>query len=84
MHDPTGDRVAAMAIESDGLRVLDVDQELSVQDQEELVLVVVLVPVELALDDAEPNDRVVDGRQGLVEPRLGARGDLGGMSISVE
>jgi hypothetical protein len=42
-------------------------------DEEELVLVVVLVPVELALDDSEPHGCVVDGREGLVEKGLARR-----------
>jgi hypothetical protein len=37
---------------------------------EELVLVVVLVPVELALQHAEPQHRIIHGAQRLVEPLL--------------
>lgn len=44
--------------------------------REELVLVVVPVPVKFALDDPEAHHGVVDGGQPLIEPRL-ARRDLG-------
>jgi len=63
-------------LERDGVAAFDVDDEPAVHDEEELVLVVVLVPVEVALDDAEADDGVVDARQRLVEPRL-VRGGLG-------
>ena len=53
--------------------VFQVDEEPALDDVEELVLVVVLVPVVLAPDDAEPDDRVVDPAEGLVVPRVGAR-----------
>jgi hypothetical protein len=56
--------------------VFDVNLEPALDDQEELVLGIVLVPVEFALDNAEPNDCVVDGRQRLVEPAVGDRRGL--------
>ena len=58
-------------------RVLDVDQQPALEHEEELVLVVVLVPVEVAFDDPQAHDGVVDLGQRLVEPRL-VRGGLGG------
>ena len=51
-------------------RPLDVDQQPALEDEEELVLVVVLVPVEVAVEDAQADDRVVDRRERLVEPGL--------------
>jgi hypothetical protein len=59
MHDATGYGVALVLPEGDRLAALDVDEELPVEHEEELVFVVVLVPVEFPLDDAEPNDSVV-------------------------
>ena len=59
-----------MRIQHDRVPVIQVDEQLSVEHEEELVGLVVLVPVKLAFDDAETDDRVIDGRQGLVEPRL--------------
>ncbi len=47
------------------------------EDEEELVGVVVLVPVEVAFDHTEPDDAAVDVGQRLVEPRRVRRG-LGG------
>jgi hypothetical protein len=52
---------------------LDVDVQLAFEHEEELVLRFVLVPVEVALDHPEPDDRLVHGRQRLVEPGLDAR-----------
>src|SRR5687768_11744622 len=64
VHDASGDGVALVAGEHDDLDVaggaLDVELERAVEHDEALVLVLVLVPVVLALDDAEPDDRIVD------------------------
>src|SRR3954469_2280756 len=76
VHDPARHRVALARLERHRLAALDVDHEPAVHDEEELVLVVVLVPVEVALDHAETDDGVVDARERLVEPRL-VRGGLG-------
>jgi len=46
--------------------ILEVYDKATVEDKEELIIVVVLVPVILALQDAQPNDRVVDLAQRLV------------------
>ena len=40
--------------------VFEINDEVAVQDEEELIIVVVLVPVILTLQDAEANHRVVD------------------------
>src|SRR4051794_10582620 len=76
VHDPARHRVALARLERHRLAALDVDDEPAVHDEEELVLVVVAVPVEVALDHAEADDGVVDARERLVEPRL-VRGRLG-------
>ena len=57
---PRRDRERLVRLEHDGVRVLDVDLQLPREHEEELVLDVVLVPVEVALDHAEAHDRVVD------------------------
>jgi hypothetical protein len=75
VHHASRDRVALVALERHRVAVLEVDQQPAVEHEEELVLVVVLVPVEVAFDDAEPDDGVVDRRQRLVEPGVVA-GDL--------
>src|SRR3712207_2602881 len=49
---------------------LEVDQEAAVHDVEELVLLVVMVPVELVLHDAEPDDAVVHPDERLVVPEV--------------
>ena len=51
--------------------ILEVYEEATVEDKEELVVVVVLVPVILTLQDAQPNHRVVDLAQRLVIPAVG-------------
>src|SRR5262249_7136500 len=52
---------------------LEIDEKPSVDDVEELVLLLVLVPVILALEHPEPHNRVVDLRQRLVVPAISAR-----------
>src|SRR5262249_26512245 len=57
-----------------------VEEERAVDHEEELVLDVVIVPVELAVEHADTRDAVVDHGQGLVPPRLGAIvGELAGL-----
>jgi hypothetical protein len=51
---------------------LQVDDEATLEDKEELIVVVVLVPVILTLQDAKSNDRVVHFAEGLVVPMVGA------------
>ena len=41
------------------------------EDKEELVIVVVLMPVILALQDTQPDNRIVDLAQRLVVPAVG-------------
>src|SRR5271166_1628311 len=59
VDDSLGHHEALARRQLDGA-ALQVDQEPSLQDVEELILIVVLVPVVLALNDAEPDHRVVD------------------------
>ena len=49
--------------------ILELDHEAAGHDVEELVQVVMFVPVILALDDAEPHHRLVDLAESLVVPR---------------
>jgi hypothetical protein len=78
MHDVPGDRVSLVSPQGHRLALVEVDQQLSLEHQEELILVEVLVPVKVALDHSEPDHHVVDARQGLVEPPLAGALDLGG------
>jgi hypothetical protein len=50
----------------------EVDDEVTVQHKEELVVIVVLVPVILALHDAQADDGLVDATERLVAPLVGA------------
>jgi len=65
-------RHAAPLVRAERNRVgsLDVDQELAVEDEKELVLVIVLVPMKVAVNHPEPDDGVVDRGERLVKPRL--------------
>jgi hypothetical protein len=54
-------------VELDGF-VFEVDEELAFHREEEFVIVVVLVPVVFAFDNADADDGVVDLAKGLVEP----------------
>ena len=75
MLDPAGHCVALMRLEHDGVAILQIDQQLTLEHQEELIRVVVMVPVEVTLDHAQAHHGVVDRGQGLVEPWL-VLGDL--------
>ena len=60
-----------------GILFFQIDEELAVDDIEKFVVVVVLVPVVLALDDAHANDRVVHFAKRLIEPfKVVGRGHL--------
>lgn len=52
--------------------IFEIDDEVPLQDKEELVVVVMFVPVVLALHDAEANNGVVHLTKRLVIPLLGA------------
>ncbi len=58
---------AVMRFEGDG-PVFQVNEEPSLEDEEELVFLVVLVPVEFSLHHAEANDTLVDPAERLVVP----------------
>ena len=45
-----------------------INQQLAFNDVKEFIVVSVLVPVVLALDDSQPNDGIVDLAERLVEP----------------
>jgi len=53
--------------------LLEIDNETAFKNKEELVVVVVLVPMVLALHDAETDDRIVHMAQRLVVPAVGTR-----------
>jgi hypothetical protein len=55
----------------DGL-TLQINDEVSVEDEEEFIVAIVLVPVVLALQYAKPNDGIVHFTKGLVVPPVGA------------
>jgi len=59
----------------DGVDALDFDLELAPEDEEELVPVVVLLPVEVAFDHAQPYDGVV--RAGVEKRRVAPARPLG-------
>jgi len=69
MDHTFGDGDTLLRLEFDGA-TFEIHQEEAFDDVEELVLIVVLVPVELAMQDAKPDDAVVDAGEGLVEPLL--------------
>jgi len=72
VDNASGDHEALPGLQRD-VAILEIDVEFSFDDIEELIVVVVLVPVILALHDTEPNDRVIHPAQRLVIPLVGAR-----------
>ena len=69
MKDSSGNRVSLVGQEFDG-RSLQIKAELPFQYKEKLILGIVLVPVEFALEDPEPDDTVVDFAQAEIDPFL--------------
>lgn len=50
-----------------------IDQQHTIKDEEELIDIVVFMPVVFTLDDSHPNDRIVNLAQRLIVPFIGAR-----------
>src|SRR4029453_12226451 len=69
MHHPFGNRKPLSGCELDR-PAFQVNYEAPLDHVEELILLVVLMPVELALHDAEPYDGLVHSTQRLVIPRV--------------
>ena len=70
MNDPLG-TTKPSASEIDRA-VFEVDDEVPVEDKEELIVIVVFVPVILALHDPQSNHRVVDLAERLIVPLVRA------------
>jgi hypothetical protein len=58
--------------------IFEIDDEVPLQDKEELVVVVMFVPVILALQDSQANNGVVHFTKRLVIPLIGAGFHQGG------
>ena len=71
MQDASWNGEALVRQEFDGSPFLKVNQQAAIDDVKELVLTIMLVPMELAFDDTEPYDAVIDLAQRLVRPALG-------------
>jgi hypothetical protein len=69
MHYPFRNRKPLSRCELDRL-AFQVDYETPLDHVKELILLVVFMPVEFALHDAEPYDAVVHSAQRLVIPRV--------------
>lgn len=73
MYDAFWDSVALVLLKNDPLTSLDVKVELAVNDEEELVLVVMFVPMIFATENAQPHESVIYCGQRLIKPRHGHR-----------
>src|SRR5438067_6399345 len=71
MHDAPGNHEALLRLQVDRA-ILEIDDEVPFEDEKELIVAVVLVPVILALHHPEADDRVVDLAESLVVPALPA------------
>ena len=67
MHHTARDRKSLLGHELDGA-VFEVDEEPAVDNVEELIIGIVLVPVILTLEDAQANNRFVHLAERLVVP----------------
>src|SRR5215469_14375966 len=67
---PAGTVNACRGPSSTGVGAVEFDAEQPVQDEEELILLVVLVPVKFALHDAQPHQDITDLDEGLVVPGI--------------
>ena len=72
MNDSSRDDKALLLDKLDA-PILEIDDETTFDDKEELVVIVMLVPVVLALQDAETDDRIVHLAKRLVVPAVGTR-----------
>lgn len=72
MHDAFRHHRALPWIERDGLGIFDFNDELAFDHIEELILVVMLVPVEISVDDTESDHAIIDIDEALVPPGLDA------------
>ena len=70
MNDAFGHNKALLLSKLD-TSILEINDETTVKDKEEFVVIVVFVPVVFALHDAEANDRIVHLTQRLVVPGVG-------------
>lgn len=68
MHNPLGNRAALMLGQGDRVGALDIDQQFPLEDEEELVLFVVLMPMEISINYPQADHGVVYGGERLVEP----------------
>lgn len=77
MHHAAGHAARLVLTERDRFSPVNINQKLTLEHQEELVFVIVPMPVEVPLDYPEPDNSVIDRRERLVKPRrMGRR--LGG------
>lgn len=67
---PAGTVNACRGLSSTVSGAVEFDAEQPVQDGEELILLVVFVPVEFALHDAQPHQDIADLDEGLVVPGI--------------
>src|SRR6201988_2320299 len=76
VNDPLRDNKAFSGLEIH-TAIFQIDDEVSVEHEEELIVVVVLVPMIFALHDAETDDGDVDLAEGLIVPAVLARTNQG-------
>ena len=70
VHDPFGDGDALARIQFYRL-VFEIDEQLPFRNKEELVIIVVLMPMEFAFHDPDSHDAFIHLCQGLIEPFIG-------------
>jgi hypothetical protein len=69
VHRPLRNREAFVLSKHDGVLSLHVQRYLAFKDEKELVLIDMLVPGEISLENSESNNGIVDRRQRLIVPR---------------
>jgi len=74
MYNPSRNGVPLVGFEGYRL-ILQINQKPALEDEKELVLFIVLVPMEFPLHHAKTNDTIVHLAKGLIEPLFLARGD---------
>lgn len=87
MHDAFADSDPLVLVERDCL-AFEIDVERAFEDEEELVVVVVFVPVKLPFEVPDPHDALIDLSQGPVPPgmvdALQQRGQIDQFLVAVE
>ena len=70
MHDAFRHRNPLVGHQLERRTPFDIDAQVPAENIKKFVFVIVLVPMKLALDEPQPNHRIIDAAKRLIEPRV--------------